>query len=60
MTMRYEVATQNKQLKLTLIALAATRAEAIRAARELARTSGVAWVHVFSVATGDAIFSMQA
>ena len=62
MTIRaYEVAIQTADLKMRRVEVMTTRADAINAARQLARTSGgkVAWVHVFNLATDQSVFSVQ-
>jgi len=58
--MRYEVAIQDRQLKLKRVDMRASKADAIKLARAMTIEADVAWVHVFSMATGDAVFSMQA
>jgi hypothetical protein len=62
MTIRaYEVAIQTADLRLSRVEVTTTKAEAVQIARQWAReTSGeIAWVHVFSVATDQSVFSIQ-
>jgi hypothetical protein len=58
----YEVAIQTADLRLSRVEVTTTKAEAIKTARELARTSGgkVAWVHVFNIPTALSVVSFQA
>jgi len=58
----YEVMIETRDFRMSRILATTTKAEAIKAARELARTSGgkVAWVHVFNIPTALSVFSMQA
>jgi hypothetical protein len=60
MTIRaYEVAIQTADLKMRRVEVMTTRADAINAARQLARTKEAVWVHVFSLATDQSVFSIQ-
>lgn len=60
MTIRtYEVAIQTADLKLKRVEVTTTKSDAINAARALARTKEGVWVHVFSLATDQSVFSIQ-
>ena len=59
--MKYEVAIQTKDLKMSRVVVEESKSAAIKTAREWARQSDakVAWVHVFSLATAQSVFSIQ-
>ena len=58
----YEVMIETRDFRMSRILATTTKAEAIKTARELARTSGgkVAWVHVFNIPTALSVVSFQA
>jgi hypothetical protein len=57
----YEVMIETRDFRMSRILATTTKAEAVQIARQWAReTSGeIAWVHVFSLATDQSVFSIQ-
>lgn len=59
--MKYEVTIQTKDLRMSRVVVEESKSAAIKTAREWARgeNGDVAWVHVFSLATAQSVFTIQ-